>query len=383
QWPGRVVSINWGPWESSGMVSEGLQKQFARLGVQVIPKITGIQKMLQELSYGEKSDGQIIIGGIEGWEKAQEKPEGQLPSSLPLFTHRSSALRRENGTAELIRSLDPSIDLYLRDHTLDGKPVLPAAMAMELMAEVASTSHPDLTLVRIRDFRVHSGILIQNGAVKIKVLAESHPGSGNDRLSKVSITPDGASKKTHYAAVVEFSGGTPGPKPPVWEELHAEQRFPLSLDEAYEKLLFHGPLLQNIKEICGVGSEGIRAWLTPSFPSDCLAAAAHSTWLIDPVIVDCAFQLIILWTRVQRNMTALPSCFKTYTRLGSLSGEKIDCQIRIAPESGQNSIRSTIAFLNESGQLLGIMEGVESTCSSSLNRLSGEQDLQFSTAGKK
>ncbi|PYT13966.1 MAG: polyketide synthase, partial [Acidobacteria bacterium] len=35
-WPGRVVSINWGPW-NTGMASAGIQERFAARGVQLVP----------------------------------------------------------------------------------------------------------------------------------------------------------------------------------------------------------------------------------------------------------------------------------------------------------------------------------------------------------
>ncbi|MFW6237249.1 MAG: SDR family NAD(P)-dependent oxidoreductase, partial [Desulfosudaceae bacterium] len=41
RWPGRVVSINWGPWDQSGMVSDGLRQEFARRGVRLIPPAAG------------------------------------------------------------------------------------------------------------------------------------------------------------------------------------------------------------------------------------------------------------------------------------------------------------------------------------------------------
>jgi hypothetical protein len=80
------------------------------------------------------------------------------------------------------------------------------------------------------------------------------------------------------------------------------------------------------------------------------------------------------------DMTSLPSYYKAYTKLAPLSGEKIDCQINVLPGSGSNIIHSDIAFFDAEGNLLGVMEGVESTCSKSLNRLTGDKGRLFVNA---
>ena len=62
--PGRVVSINWGPWES-GMVSPELRKQFAQHGVVIVPRSVGRKSLDQELCWGRKGEVEVLLGGIE------------------------------------------------------------------------------------------------------------------------------------------------------------------------------------------------------------------------------------------------------------------------------------------------------------------------------
>ena len=57
---GRVVSINWGPWGGSGMVSETLEREYARRGIGVIPPGMGVEAFLSELSQGEGAPSQVV-----------------------------------------------------------------------------------------------------------------------------------------------------------------------------------------------------------------------------------------------------------------------------------------------------------------------------------
>ena len=66
KWPARVVSINWGPWET-GMVGPELKRQFAKRGLTLIPPEVGKKRLIEELAYGVKGEGEVIITDIEGW----------------------------------------------------------------------------------------------------------------------------------------------------------------------------------------------------------------------------------------------------------------------------------------------------------------------------
>ena len=76
----------------------------------------------------------------------------------------------------------------------------------------------------------------------------------------------------------------------------------------------------NTHEIKGIGTNGIAGDLIPSMPQRCLGSKAQGAWLIDPVVLDSALQMIIVWTRMHWDMTPLPSRMQSYKRFGSLYG---------------------------------------------------------------
>jgi NAD(P)-dependent dehydrogenase (short-subunit alcohol dehydrogenase family) len=55
----RVVSVAWGPWAETGMVSPELEREYARRGVGLIPPDEGVDRLLDEMARGR--DSQVII----------------------------------------------------------------------------------------------------------------------------------------------------------------------------------------------------------------------------------------------------------------------------------------------------------------------------------
>jgi NAD(P)-dependent dehydrogenase (short-subunit alcohol dehydrogenase family) len=58
---GRVLSVNWGPWADTGMVSAELEREYARKGIGLIPLNAGVDALLRELSFGHKDDTQVVL----------------------------------------------------------------------------------------------------------------------------------------------------------------------------------------------------------------------------------------------------------------------------------------------------------------------------------
>ena len=56
---GKVISINWGPWKGTGMVSPSLEREYERRGIPLIPLRDGMETFVNELKYGTES--QVLI----------------------------------------------------------------------------------------------------------------------------------------------------------------------------------------------------------------------------------------------------------------------------------------------------------------------------------
>jgi acyl transferase domain-containing protein/NAD(P)-dependent dehydrogenase (short-subunit alcohol dehydrogenase family)/acyl carrier protein len=73
QWPGRVIAMNWGPWDQAGMVSDEVRQQFLARSVHMIPPAAGAEATLREIEAGGPRDTLVVLG--EGpWSKIAAPP---------------------------------------------------------------------------------------------------------------------------------------------------------------------------------------------------------------------------------------------------------------------------------------------------------------------
>jgi hypothetical protein len=354
------------------MAGEEVQKQFRERGVQIIPLEAGRRMLDREIRHGSRNESVVVIGGGP-WPGGEIQVGSNGQGSLPLLDGIESLHGRGEGI-ELLRKFDPALDLYLGDHRLDGNPVVPAAVAMELMAEVAQRGWPDLHVAGLRDLRVLKGLVIENGAKEVRLAARAAVEPPHDRLGvdvSVEITDPSNPALRYYRATLELSDRIPEPpsyRLPFESDL---KPFEMRLDEAYRRYLFHGPLFQGIESVRGMCPQGMVATLVPSSPSACLKGGPEGQWLIDPVVFDSGLQMVILWARSHLDVTPLPSRYKRYRRFGSLSEGRIRCDLHIKSQPQENLFYIDLLFLGPKSRLVGMLEGMECPSSKALNRLAG------------
>ncbi len=387
-WPGRVVSIDWGPWRSAGMVSPWLEQEFARRGIALIGLEQGCRMLYEELSRGRKGETEVVIGAASGLAGAVAPAGARGESHTQRASSEPPALALLAG-AELARvpdgaqpagrlriqyTLDLARDRYLDDHRIDGRPVLPFAVAMELMAEAALASSPGGSIGSLRAIRLFDGVTLDDDRprpVDIEVAPRA------DDALDVTIAPPKAGRP-HYRARVELRGPARAGEPtgagahdsPA--AIDDARPFPTSVADAYRDLLFHGPLFQGIVAIDGMDARGASALLLPSQAGRCVAGADGRRWLLDPVLLDSALQMQVLWARLQWDVTLLPAEIGSYTWLGELpEDEPVRHELRIRPGSRPPLCDTDHWFYAPDGRLLAVMQGVVGVGAQKLNRLAG------------
>ena len=369
-WPARVVALNWGPWDTEGMVSAELRKQFNERGVELIPPDIGLRRLEEDLNYGHRGQAEIVIGGA-GW-LAPREPESSR-SSWPLLGQ-TEPLSSEAGL-EFVREFNPAHDRFLNDHRLDGQPVVPLAIATELVAEAAAQGWPAMQVVAVRDFRLLQGVILENETKTVRVVAKPSAGPiSSPRTVAVEVAGTGQPARVHYRATVELAERLPDASPLELAPITDGQAFPTDIADIYRNWLFHGPTFQGIDRVDLVGPSGIKASLRTSLPEGWIAGTSSGKWLIDPLMFDSALQLLVVWAREHWDMTALPSGFKKYRRFAAPSASRVLCELRIRPNTRAQMIHADIFFRDgSSGNTLGIVEDMQGACSKRLNRLAGRE----------
>jgi hypothetical protein len=61
----RYLSIDWGPWADSGMVSRDLLAEYERRGINLIAPELGVISFVDELLYGPRDNAQVILTAAE------------------------------------------------------------------------------------------------------------------------------------------------------------------------------------------------------------------------------------------------------------------------------------------------------------------------------
>jgi malonyl CoA-acyl carrier protein transacylase len=378
RWPARVVSLNWGPWKSEGgMVSAELEARFAAAGVELIQPQGGYRTFLQELERGEKQDVEVVFGGPlnidyqngarpSGASPAHAAAERQAKTTNPVaFPMVSSLTELPTGSFEAVLHSHPARDRFLLDHQIDGKPVLPMACALEICMEAATLACKNGQPAAVRGLEVLQGIIYENGKGRELRLDISKPSASGQVDVLIRSQETG---RIHYRGQVEF--GKDHREPPARLVLLKPRSFPLSAAECYEQWLFHGSLFAGITEILAMGDNGIIAKLRPSRPGDLIESPPHHSWLVDPVVIDSALQLVWVWARAMFDHSALPASIEAYFHNAALpTNGEIMCEIEIVSKPGSPTLRCRPCFYDVSGDVLGWIEGLQFTMSKALNRV--------------
>ena len=378
QWNGvRVISINWGPWDA-GMASQQVRDAFRARKITPIPVAAGRRWFMDELAFGPRKDVELVAG--EGpWDQDRGAPAIDDNASavadstaLPLIPR---PVRMGAGGAVVYEhSLSLRADPYLGDHRLDNKPVMPAATALEYIAQFAQAAWPEWTVAEIRDLRAFSGIVLDHdGAEKtllLKARSSTHSDAGS-QAATIELFEQGRKAPNYRASVILLPKL---PEPPQVAVTPLTDGEPMNTTRMYAEHLFHGPQFQLVTEVASMSMTGIDATVVATSPGSMLgtAEAASTRWLFDFGLVDCGPQLVLVWSRVMHGKTALPSSFGKVVRYGSqpVVGP-VTVAIRMKPAAHESGVRYDMQFIDGAGRLRMAFIDAESTMSAALNRLAG------------
>lgn len=382
----RVASLMWGPW-NAGMAQPELESLFAKYGWAMIAPAAGRKAFVDDLLYGRKDEAELVI-------------VAQLPVSKGIPTDKtvrlSDAFTRQidDASYEFESVLSPDVDLYLQDHTFDSVPVMPMAMALEMMAEAAQSVCPDAKMTGVNRLEIPAGIVFDSASKTLTVSARKVETVG--QTTTVETTVITGNKRQHFKTSFELSS-LPANGNGVAHRLSGLINIPAFVPSTatlagigqdiksisplptrqivYKDFMFHGPRFQGITSITALGEEGIVGELKASRPQECLSRSTGSNeWTIDPILLDSAMQLAGVWARQFLDITVLPTGFKKL-HIGDrdlLLQDSYFARVFITPGTTARELTCDVAVYTKSGVLAFVIEGLGGIGSKSLNRLANQ-----------
>ena len=141
------------------------------------------------------------------------------------------------------------------------------------------------------------------------------------------------------------------------------------MEDVYREILFHGEHLQGIRGILGFSSNGMRAELSPApDPGRWMAEPPFDRWVLDPLVLDSAFQLSIVWSMEQLGQPCLPSYAASYRRYRDRFPETGVVAVMAVTESARSRMKGDFYFLDADGVLIARLSGYEAVMDPSLIR---------------
>lgn len=269
-----VRAIGWGPWEG-GMVTPPLRKHFQGRGIPLIPLEAGARAFVAE--GGAADDVVVMIGGEST--SATPPPRRERDAVFDLW-------------------VDDKSYPYLKDHAVNGVPVVPIALVIEWflrsMRGVSSGRTPVL-----RSLKVLRGIKL-DAALRGELLRITRRFvDGTWRLEL-----HGPGDTLCFSAKADFESSSPHGKALV-EPAGAAK----SNGRIYDGVvLFHGPAFQSLRSLEAMDSVGMSA--------DVVGLAElgwkPEAWQTDPAAIDGMLQVGTKWSEKLIGSAMLPMAFEAF-----------------------------------------------------------------------
>ncbi len=379
----RVVSFNWGPW-AGGMVDDSLRALFEKEGLGLIPLRAGARLFAEEIQSARRAWTEVVVLARPLAATGQPAPtrtgqNGKSNGHSLEHGHGQPAAHaagngRSNGEAKLDVVFERKIDVrslpVIRSHVIDGHAVLPMALILEWLAEGALHRNPGLAVAGVDHLKLFKGIVLPDrgtAGLSIRVGKKQRHGELLAVPVEVHGSLEGGRPVIHARATVLLADAQPSGERRLAEP--ALRPLEIRRDEVYHKLLFHGPAMQAIENLEGGGDRAVAARVaTAPVPAAWMERPFRQSWLTDPLAIDAAFQVVVLWTRQHLGANSLPTgigSYRQYRRSFPAEGVRV---LAIVREAGSHRAVADIEFLDDDGRLVARIDGYECVVDPSLNQ---------------
>ena len=305
----RAIALDWTAWAGIGMAARGsIPKMMELAGIETLPPQTGIPWIRRELTEGARS-GEVVVAGklgvlLKEWDEA-----GGLDRNAPLAGPMLGRLRNmdREGRLTIETTLDPALQPFLRDHQIDGTPVLPGVMGMEAFAEAAAAMAPGWHIGSVEDVCFLAPFKFYRSEPRTFLIEAVFLPQGEDLIADCRLLghrtlpnlPE-PQTTTHFTGRVRLVRRCASPSAPT--RMREPNGSVIEAADIY-RVYFHGPAYQVVQR-AWYGKEQIVAEMSSSLPANHhpeakpLAAA--------PRLIELCFQTAGLWEMSVQHRMGLP-----------------------------------------------------------------------------
>jgi hypothetical protein len=148
---------------------------------------------------------------------------------------------------------------------------------------------------------------------------------------------------------------------------NGSRTYPRDLSTIYSEILFHGDHLRAIKAIDDYSDTGMTARLINApKPEAWMTDPIQERWMGDPMVLDGAFQMAIVWCFEQTGKVCLPSYARAYRQYRSAFPSDGVTAVMSVTASSQHKMVADFTFLDDDRQVVATLTGYEATIDASL-----------------
>ncbi|MCY3414055.1 MAG: SDR family NAD(P)-dependent oxidoreductase [Candidatus Heimdallarchaeota archaeon] len=291
----NAMVIDWSAWADVGMATRGsTMKVLESQGVTPIPLQQGVRRFVSEFALSEEPE--VVISGELGALAAKSswyKPDFGRGIMIDDVDY-------QKGIAN--RTLSLRRDLYLDDHRIDGKAVLPGVMGMETMVQTTQAIKNE-EVCSIVNIEFASPVkLPRDKDLDIVVQFKDRHSYASLELKSIFVGPDGkqlGDLREHFTADLVYGTRIPG-----FKALEKKYNSVLMDKKEIYEIFFHGPRYQVLHALNKItDTSAVATFVRPGEPM----FLQEEEMEIDPLAIEAAFQAAGLHLLLTEGIMGLPS----------------------------------------------------------------------------
>jgi hypothetical protein len=269
------------------------------------------------------------------------------------------------------RLIDIDHHPVLRSHQLDGRPVVPLALMTEWLAHSALHANPGLSLHGLDRLRLLNGIVLDGQKASVCIMAGKARRVQDQYEVDVEIRDDSRQKSDLVHSSAKAILVERHPEAPGFNRLDAmdDRSADRSLEQVYEQILFHGKALRGLQHFSHLSELEMAARIAPAPPpADWMDKPLRSRWIMDPLVIDSAFQMAIVWCHNRLGKVSLPSYAQSYRQYRDRFPQNGVSALMLVKKHTKHKIICDFTFLDEERQVVATLKGYQAVMTPTLMR---------------